>query len=71
MSPISVEQWTKSFVTPYLKPIEGGAGKTDDVPPAKAGSLELFEREAEKQGWNAMQKNSEMMKRIKDGTLKI
>ena len=71
LSPISVEQWTKSFVTPYLKPIEGGAGKTDDVPPAKAGSLELFEREAEKQGWNAMQKNSEMMKRIKDGTLKI
>lgn len=71
LSPISVEEWAKTFVTPYLKPIEGGSGRQDDVPPSKAGSFEAFEKEAIKNGWTAMQKNTEMAKRIKEGTLSL
>lgn len=71
LSPVSIEDWAKSFISPYLKPVEGGSGKKDDVPPAKAGSFEAFEKEAERQGWNAMQKNSEMARRIKEGTLTL
>ena len=71
LSPITVEEWAKSFVTPYLKPLEGGSGRKDDVPPSKAGSFEAFEKEAAKNNWTAMQKNTEMAKRIKEGTLSL
>jgi hypothetical protein len=71
LSPISIEDWAKTFVTPYLKPVEGGGGGGDDVPPSKAGSFEAFEKEASKNGWTAMQKNTEMAKRIKEGTLSL
>lgn len=71
LSPISVEAWAKSFVTPYLKDVTGGSGKKDETPPSKAGSFEAFEKEAEKQGWTSAQMNLEMSKRIKDGTLKM
>lgn len=69
LSPISVDVWVKSFVTPYLKTVEGGSGKKDDVPPAKAGSFESFQKEAEKNDWDATKRNFEMAKRIKDGSL--
>lgn len=69
LSPVSVETWVKSFVTPYLKAVEGGSGKKDDVPPSKAGSFEAFEKEAIKNDWDATKTNQEMSKRIKDGSL--
>jgi hypothetical protein len=71
LSPISIDTWVKSFITPYLKPIEGGSGKGDNTPPSKAGSFESFEKEAEKQGWNSTQMNQEMSKRIQAGTLTL
>lgn len=71
LSPISVEQWAKNFVTPYLKPIEGGNGGSDDTPPSKAGSFEAFEKEAEKKGWTSAEMSMEMSRRIQQGTLKI
>ena len=69
LSPISLEVWMKSFATPYLKPIEGGSGRKDDVPPAKAGSYEAFMKESEKQGWNDQQRADEMSKRLSNKTL--
>jgi hypothetical protein len=69
LSPLGIDIWAKSFVTPYLKPLEGGSGKGDTAPPSKAGSFEAFEKEAEKNGWNASQINTEMSKRIKEGSL--
>lgn len=71
LSPVSVEQWAKNFVTPYLKPIEGGGGGGDDTNPAKAGSFEAFEKEAQKKGWTSTEMSLEMSKRIQQGTLKI
>jgi hypothetical protein len=71
LSPITVKDFVTDFQNPYLKTPTGGSGGTDDTPPSKAGSLEAFEKEAEKNGWNATKQNEEMSKRIKDGTLKI
>ncbi len=71
LSPISVESFVKDFVTPYIGKPEGGSGEGDDTPPGKAGSFEAFEKEAEKAGWNDSERNEIMMKRIKDGSLKL
>lgn len=71
LSPISVESFVKDFVTPYVGKPTGGKGGGDDTPPGKAGSFEAFEKEAEKAGWNDSERNEMMMKRIKDGSLKM
>lgn len=71
LSPISVETFVKSFVTPYVGKVEGGGGGGDDVPAGKAGSFEAFEKEAEKAGWTSTEMNEIMSKRIKDGSLKM
>ena len=71
LSPIGLDNWVKTFATPYLKTVEGGSGRKDDVPPAKAGSFEAFEKEAEKNGWDATKINTEMAIRIKAGTLSL
>lgn len=71
LSPISVNDFAKTFATPYIKGATGGNGGDDEGRGAKAGSLEAFLKEAEKNGWNATQQNTEMQKRIKEGTLKV
>lgn len=71
LSPISVESFVKDFITPYVGKPEGGAGGGDDTPPSKAGSFEAFEKEAEKAGWNASERNEIMASRLKDGSLKM
>jgi len=71
LSPITVESFVKDFVTPYIGKPSGGGGGGDDVPPGKAGSFEAFEKEAEKAGWNDSERNEVMLKRIKDGSLKL
>lgn len=71
LSPIALESWVKTFVSPYLKGLEGGSGRKDDVPPAKAGSFEAFQKEAEKNSWDATKFNQEMARRVKDGTLTV
>lgn len=70
-SPISVKDWVTTFSTPYLAKVEGGAGKGDDTGDGKAGSFEAFMKESERNGWNSSKANSEMAKRIANGTLKI
>jgi hypothetical protein len=71
LSPIDIASWVTNFATPYLAKVEGGSGKGDDAKQYKQGSFESFEKEAIKNGWNDSQKNTEMSKRIKDGTLKV
>lgn len=70
-SPISLEEWMPTFVTPFIPKVEGGAGGGDKGGNSLAGSLEAFEKEAEKAGWNITQKNAEMLRRITAGTLKL
>lgn len=70
-SPLKLESWAKNFATPYVKQPTGGTGQMDDTQPAKVGSYEAFEKEAEKKGWTVSEINEEMAKRIKDGTLTL
>jgi hypothetical protein len=70
-SPITVKDWVTTFSTPYLAKVEGGAGKGDDTGEGKAGSFEAFMKESERNNWDASKQNSEMAKRISNGTLKI
>ena len=72
LSPITVKDFVTEFQTPYLKTPTGGAGGGDDGGSgAKAGSLEAFQKEAEKNGWSVAKTNEEMAKRMKEGTLKV
>lgn len=71
LSPIAVKDFVSTFVTPYIKTASGGAGGKDEPDTGKAGSLDAFLKEAEKNGWNVTKQNEEMAKRIKDGTLKM
>lgn len=71
LSPLGLENWMKSFSTPYLKAIEGGSGKGDEIPPGKAGSFDAFMKEAEKKGWTSTETNNEMSKRIANNTLSV
>ena len=70
-SPITVKDWVSNFSTPYLAKAEGGKGEGDNLGEGKAGSFEAFMKESERNGWNASKTNSEMSKRIANGTLKI
>lgn len=70
-SPVDIADWVSNFVTPYIAKVDGGRGKGDETPPSKAGSFEAFEAEATKNGWNDTQKNVEMAKRLREGTLKL
>lgn len=73
LSPIPLDVWVKEFSTPFIKEAEagGGNGGNDETKKGKAGSFEAFEAEAEKAKWNDTEKNLEMAKRIKAGTLKM
>lgn len=70
-SPTTVKDFMTTFVTPYVAKTEGGSGEGDRSQQAKAGSIEAFEKEAEKAGWTATFKNEEMLKRMTAGTLKL
>lgn len=74
LSPLPLKDWVSEFSKPYLvKEAGGGSGEGDDNGEgnAKAGTLEAFEKEAAKAGWDATKKNTEMQARIKAGTLKV
>ncbi|HAH54797.1 MAG TPA: hypothetical protein DCM02_05790 [Flavobacterium sp.] len=71
LSPLDIGTWVTNFSTPYLAKVEGGAGKGDDKAPPTAGSFEAFEKMAQKNGWNDSEKNTQMARMIKDGTLKV
>lgn len=70
-SPITVKDWVTTFSTPYLAKVEGGAGGKDETGGDKAGSFDAFMKESERNGWDASKQNTEMAKRISNGTLKL
>ena len=71
MNNLSADEFMKSFIKPYLKPVEGGAGNDDSVGEGKEGSFEAFDKEMERKGVSQQEYSLEMAKRIKEGTLKI
>ena len=71
LSPRTVKEFMESFVTPFLPAVEGGGGGKDETGAGKAGSFEALMKEAEKNGWDNGKINEEIMKRTKDGTLKM
>lgn len=70
-APIGVKDWMATFVTPYVPKAEGGSGGKDEKGKSTAGSYEEFMNEAEKQGWDNTRINEEVMRRTKEGTLRI
>lgn len=74
LSPIPVKDFVSTFVTPFVPKEDGGGGGGDDPSKGgggKAGSLEAFEKEAEKENWSMEKKNEVMAQRIADKTLTI
>lgn len=71
LDPLSAEEVLSTFVTPYLKKPEGGAGGVDDPGNNKPGSLAAFEKEMKDKGVNSgsLEFNQEMAKRITNKTL--
>jgi len=71
LSPISISDFASNFSSQYVKKVEGGSGKKDEDDNGKAGTLDAFMKEAEKNNWSNAQTNEEMAKRMKEGTLKL
>lgn len=70
-SPIGIKEFIEDFVTPYIAKPTGGAGGTDEKRGTQAGSYEEFIKEAEKNNWTNEKINQEIIKRTKEGTLKM
>ena len=70
LSPLSIAEVAQTFVTTYLKPVEGGRADTSTKPPTK-GTMELFNAEMKASGINegTLPYQAEMAKRIADKTL--
>jgi hypothetical protein len=73
MNLLSPGEFMKDFITPYLKPIEGGAAGKDSTGTGKETSLELFDKQMEAKGINvgSEQYNEFMSIAMKNGTLKL
>jgi len=74
LSPVALKDFVSTFVTPFVPKEDGGAGGGDDTSKGaggKAGSLEAFEKEAEKENWSMEKKNEIMAQRIAEKTLTI
>lgn len=73
MNRITPSEFMKTFITPYLKPIDGGAGGKDSTGGNKETSLELFNKKMESKGINinSQKYNEEMKLAMSNGTLKL
>lgn len=71
LNPLTAEEVINSFVTPYLKKPEGGAGGGDEAGGGKPGTLQAFSKEMADRGVRegSLEFNQEMQKRIKEKTL--
>jgi hypothetical protein len=68
LNPLTVDEWLPELIKPYLKTVNGGAGASDATKAAQ-GTMEAFLKEME--GKPSYEMQTEMQKRIKEGTLKI
>lgn len=70
---ITPNEFMKSFITPYLKPIEGGGKGKDSVGGGKETSLDIFDKLMESKGINVGSEayNEQMSLAMKNGTLKL
>lgn len=73
LSPLTLDEVMNDFITPYIKPVQGGAGGGDDTGKDKPGSIQAFQKEMEEKGIAAgsVDFNKEMNKRLADKTLVI
>lgn len=71
LNPLSIKEVMTEFITPYVKPPEGGGGGKDNPGLAKPGSFAAFSEEMVKAGnpEGSTKFNEEMSKRIKEKTL--
>jgi len=71
LSPIGIKEWITEFSTPFLPKVDGGNGGGDDKRNPTAGSYDALMKEAKDKGWDNSKLNEEVMRRTKDGTLKM
>ena len=73
LDPLSLNDYMTTFVKPYLKEPQGGAGGKDSKSGGNETSLDLFDKRMEAQGINvgSAQYNAELSKAIGNGTLKL
>lgn len=69
----TMNEYMKTFITPYLKEVDGGAGGGDSSGGAKEGSFELFEKQMEAKGINSGSEaySIALTEGIKKGTIKM
>jgi hypothetical protein len=72
LNPVSLEELLPELIKPYIVTRKGGMGEVYDAAD-KAGTIEGFMKEMQTKGIaeNSSTFNSELAKRMKDGTLKI
>lgn len=72
LNPLGVNDVMGDFIKPYVKPVEGGAGGTDQAGTKKTG-YDSFKEEMETKGHNegSAEFSRELMQRQKDGTIEI
>jgi len=73
LAELTINDIMGDFIKPYIKTQSGGRGANDNAPQNKLGGIEAFAKEMESKGINinSMQAQTEMAKRIKEGTLKL
>jgi len=69
----TMNEYMKSFITPYLKEVDGGAGGRDSSGNAKEGSFEMFEKQMEAKGISVGSEaySLALTEGIKKGTIKM
>jgi len=73
MNLLTAKEFMTTFINPYLKKVDGGAGGDDSKSGGKESSLDVFNKRMEEKSVNIGSEayNNEMSKAIKDGTLKF
>ena len=68
---LTPDEFLKTFIKPYLKPVEGGGGGGDDRSRAKDGTFEAWDTQAKEQGLSGQAYSIALQKAITDGVVKM
>lgn len=71
MNNLTPEEFLKTFVKPYIKPVEGGRGDGDQKGNAKEGTFESWDAQMKEQGLSGQAYSIALQKAIKDGVVKM
>lgn len=70
-SPLTPDEFTASFIKPYLKQVEGGNGDKGGKGNPKEGTFESFDKEMENKGITGQEYTMKLNEAIKSGIIKM